>query len=392
MKIVNIKKLFFKILFVIFIFTVIYFLITIKNNIKGFNRNFLDRYNSLYIKHLDKINNFEKISGNFPKENTTENLFFFPFEINIDNSREDSESQQRKLFSVEKDSKENIKVNILNFNKNNEKISEIFDSFKIIEKNISRYNKTNTTATNKTNINNKTMLSYNFLDQKINFFKHINIIYLTKINFSDTINFVENKNLLKQNILSYNKIILQEKKNQLNIYLKTAYIDKETNILDCKDLFKELNNYNSKYFFDEISDDKYLNIILANSEDFNNPKNLIEKKPKNFEILFNKDINNYIFYFDFKHFFDEKITGNLINFLISLKTLNLEDLKNISNNFNFETLVEFIKLENSNTVNFHRKLIKIISDLEKLNKFFVNYNSSKNIEFIKVKVKLIYKK
>ena len=75
-----------------------------------------------------------------------------------------------------------------------------------------------------------------------------------------------------------------------------------------------------------------------------------------------------------------------------MKTLNLEDLKNISNNFNFETLVEFIKLENSNTVNFHRKLIKIISDLEKLNKFFVNYNSSKNIEFIKVKVKLIYKK
>ncbi len=150
------------------------------------------------------------------------------------------------------------------------------------------------------------------------------------------------------------------------------------------DLFADLNKFNSKYTLDELYDEKYLNILISDSIP-------LEEK---IEVLYNKDIKNHIFCLNFESIFNNrendlntKTAVNLFNFLIFLKTLNDDSIiKQVADNRNFEALMHIVKLSNTYETKFYKMITKILSDLEKLNKFLANYESSRNIQMIKQKV------
>ncbi len=443
MKLSSKKKFFFLSVFITFIISSILFLSTIKNNIRIFNNNFLNNYNSQFIAFLKKINlkNYEnyidyqkelnnseiKVFNKTNNEKTNLELaeFFVQKLIPINIQYENFENQENNFFL--EDHMTNKLINKVNYtkqmklilNKNKVNHLDFLDVLKIFQESFSIYeiNRNYTKPMIKENITNDSLEkneyekiskfkknpisilknnytekgSFEVLDQKVFIFKHINLVLMLNKDSSDEKIF-ENKNKIMEIIEKLNKNLLNENKNKtlFNFYIKIIYLGDQKSILNnienYKDLYGDLNKYNSKYILDEMFDEKYLNILITNiSSEIDNKKEI-----NGFKMLYNKDIKNHIFALDFDSIknSDNENFVNLFNFLIHFKSLNNHNiLEEILNKYNFSTLYEFIKLENSAQVKFYKMIGKILYDLDKINKIYPNYESSRNIDMIKQKVK-----
>ncbi len=125
MKIGKTRKNLFIIILIFFLISLIYFLLTIKNNFRQFNPTFLMNFNNLYINHLKKISiknskNFEnykeKFSIKLNKDNTNNNTY-----NTYNNNNNNFNFNFNKIllpFTLDFiDNKENINsLRILNFN------------------------------------------------------------------------------------------------------------------------------------------------------------------------------------------------------------------------------------------------------------------------------------
>lgn len=432
MKLSNKKKFFFSSVFVTFIISTVIFLYTIKNNIRLFNVNFLNNFNNNLLDHLKKINyqnyknfiQYDKkiIDENNNQINYSDNIeeslrsILIPFTIKINNetaSYEKNIEKRNDLFKnkikIFKDKKTKKKISIRIKNEK-DSLNDLLSLIKLIQnvsgiytihknytkiylndsvhkdsRNEAIINHKNYTASNLLG-NSTPKGAYEIIDQKIFIFKHINFIYLVEKDSPQEL-MKNNKNNLLKIAKELSTKILGEKNNKINFYIKIAYVDNKANMQNYPDLYADLNKYNSKYTLDELYDEKYLNILIfdSKSNEINDNKKL--------NILYNKDIKNHIFCFDFDSLITNRMNSDnesavdLFNFLIVFNTLNIDSANNIMNNYDFENIMELFKVSISDEVHFFKMIAKILFDLDKLNKFIANYESSRNINMIKQKVK-----
>jgi len=443
MKLNSKKKFFFFSVFVTFLISLVIFLATIKNNLRLFNNNFLNNYNNHFINNLKKINlknyvNFKNLENklkilnendspsNLDKSDFSELLFverLLPINIEFEEIDKINNNYTNKIKSdfqlvVKLENKKNISSNntkiifkkkIDTFEDGLNTLKLLQDSFSIYELNsnftqIFKHKEINTdSGENKQHENQITSKknpisilesnltvkgSYEAIDQSLLIFKHINFIYL------------ENKDLqshiLKEKRIHILKILKRlnednfiNMKNKLKFYLKIAYLNNnhKNTIQNYAELYGDLNKYNSKYILDELFDEKYLNVIIAENKSAEN------EEGKDFEIIYNKDIKNHIFCINFDSFisrnknFSEKNIIDLFKNLIYFKTIKKDEiLQELLNNYKLENLLDFIKLENSPEIKFYKMITNILHNLGKINKIFTNYDSSRNAEMIKQKV------
>lgn len=417
-------------------------LLNMKSNIKIFNSTFLSNFNHLLINHLKKINliNYQNFMTFFQEaklkiylnetnqtkpfyeslelqDDQIEKVFaekLIPFEISfMTNNFNNNFINEDLTTNIDNKNKKNkLNVNINNKNSAVKILKLIQDFFAIYEigKNFTLF--TNS-SNSKTKISKKAdlILSSNYtekrswepIDQQLGIFKHINLIYLTNKNSNDGNLNIHKKIFLNGLRLLNNKLNLQDK---INIYFKIAYISDETFIGEYNNLFTDLSFYNSKYLLDELADDKYLNILISDSQNHirQQEKIIAESKKHNFDIFYNSDVQNFIFVLNLNQYLsllnnntqfnDENNMGpllieDLLNLFISIKTINNSTLLSEiidKNNLNGRSLYEFIQIDNSITMKFYKMLGKVLYDLDKINKIFFNYESSRNVEMIKQKV------
>ena len=160
------------------------------------------------------------------------------------------------------------------------------------------------------------------------------------------------------------------------IVVKFVVYNSENGVINNDDLYSDIKKYNSKRLFNEINEENILNIHLLN----NNINTTLVNT------YYNNDLNSLIFYFNFdKHI--EQRTFIIITKYLSVLNLFSDKKKLFDSPFiNNSTLNELSKIFNSKNNQRHLKFLAILNNLEKISRIFPLYETILTVNKVKIKL------
>ena len=311
----------------------------------------IDQFNKLnrikYIQHLEKIKNKNNEPETF---NITKNIsmYIYPFDIEY-------KSSESNKFDFYFDSAKNV----LYLNNINSLTEENYSDF--LYKNILSKFGLNINAS--LNINE----TLNEIKNNLPIYSSVNI-YIWISNNEKTKSYINHIEKLVKEAYFLNEIG--------PIVVKFIVYDSENGVINNEDLYSDIKKYNSKRLFNEINEENILNIHLLNN---NINTTLIST-------YFNNDLNSLIFYFNFKTHIKQR-TFILITKYLSVLNLYTDKEKLFNSPFiNNNTLNELAKIFNSKNNLRHLKFMAMLNNLEKISRIFPLYETILTVNKVKIKI------